>query len=82
MDSTAIHIDLGHTLLLSEVLGKLWYQLSRLLRKAQMSALGQKRTFGIVESMSALPPKADTGTQSRNVRFRVRCDLLAAQARD
>jgi hypothetical protein len=34
-----------------------------------MSALGQKRTFRNVRSMSALPPKADIGTQSRDVRF-------------
>src|SRR5215468_439194 len=31
-----------------------------------MSALGQKRTLCGVRSMSALPPKADIGTQSRN----------------
>ena len=34
-----------------------------------MSALGQKRTLGHLRLMSALPPKADIGTQSRNVRF-------------
>ena len=34
-----------------------------------MSALGQKRTFVHVQVMSALPPKADIGTQSRDVRF-------------
>src|SRR6516165_361306 len=34
-----------------------------------MSALGQKRTFEHVRVMSALPPKADIRTQSRNVRF-------------
>src|SRR5215471_18748861 len=34
-----------------------------------MSALGQKRTFREVETMSALPPKADIGTQPRDVRF-------------
>ena len=33
------------------------------------SALCQKRTFGEVEAMSALPPKADIGTQPRNVRL-------------
>ena len=32
-----------------------------------MSALGQKRTFDDVRRMSALPPKADIGTQTRNV---------------
>jgi len=30
-----------------------------------MSALGQKRTLGHVRAMSALPPKADIGTQPR-----------------
>ena len=34
-----------------------------------MSALGQKQTSRGLQSMSALPPKADIGTQSRNVRF-------------
>jgi hypothetical protein len=34
-----------------------------------MSALGQKRTSEQVRIMSALPPKADIGTQSWNVRF-------------
>ena len=34
-----------------------------------MSALGHKRTLGHVQSMSALPPKADIGTQPRDVRF-------------
>jgi hypothetical protein len=31
--------------------------------------LGQKRTFECVRRMSALPPKADIGTQPRDVRF-------------
>jgi hypothetical protein len=34
-----------------------------------MSALGQKRTLTHLLHMSALPPKADIGTQQRNVRF-------------
>jgi hypothetical protein len=34
-----------------------------------MSALGQKRTSEDVKAMSALPPKADIGTQLWNVRF-------------
>ena len=34
-----------------------------------MSALGQERTFSEQAPMSALPPKADIGTQSRNVRY-------------
>jgi hypothetical protein len=34
-----------------------------------VSALGQKQTFSEACGMSALPPKADVGTQSRNVRF-------------
>ena len=34
-----------------------------------MSALGQKRTLNHRRPMSALPPKADIGAQSWNVRF-------------
>jgi hypothetical protein len=34
-----------------------------------MSALGQKQTLQRILVMSALPPKADIGTQSWNVRF-------------
>jgi len=34
-----------------------------------MSALGHKRTFGIVQSMSALPPKADITERTGGVRF-------------
>jgi hypothetical protein len=41
-----------------------------------MSALGQKRTWPHFRSMSALPPKADIGTQSRNVRFVPKADIL------
>jgi len=41
-----------------------------------MSALGQKRTSGSVEAMSALPPKADIGTHSRNVRFVPKADIV------
>src|SRR5215467_10054647 len=33
-----------------------------------MSALGQKQTFIIVRSMSALPPKADIGPTTRSPR--------------
>src|SRR6516162_10504159 len=40
-----------------------------------MSALGQKRTSEHVQSMSALPPKADIGTQSWNVRFVPKADI-------
>src|SRR5215472_8744371 len=39
-----------------------------------MSALGQKQTFRKVQSMSALPPKADIGTQPRDVRFVPKAD--------
>jgi hypothetical protein len=31
--------------------------------------LGHKRTFGIVQAISALPPKADIDHNSRNVGF-------------
>src|SRR6516162_973731 len=40
-----------------------------------MSALGQKRTLVHVRVMSALPPKADIGTRSRNVRFVPKADM-------
>jgi hypothetical protein len=42
-----------------------------------MSALGQNRTLTLVQPMSALPPKADIGTQSRNVRFVPKADMIA-----
>ena len=41
-----------------------------------MSALGHKQTLEHVRIMSALPPKADIGTQSRNVRFVPKADIL------
>jgi hypothetical protein len=41
-----------------------------------MSALGQKQTLGKVRLMSALPPKADIETQSRDVRFVPKADIL------
>jgi hypothetical protein len=34
--------------------------------RLEMSALGQKQTFKRLRLMSALPPKADIGTQLRN----------------
>src|SRR5215467_97559 len=40
-----------------------------------MSALGHKQTFRSVKPMSALPPKADIGTQSWNVRFVPKADI-------
>jgi hypothetical protein len=40
-----------------------------------MSALGQKQTWQRILVMSALPPKADIGTQSRNVRFVPKADM-------
>src|SRR5262245_11714622 len=43
-----------------------------------MSALGQKRTLGHVRAMSALPPKADIGTQPRDVRFVPKADSCIA----
>jgi hypothetical protein len=41
-----------------------------------MSALGQKQTSRHLQPMSALPPKADIGTQSWNVRFVPIADIL------
>ena len=46
-----------------------------------MSALGQKRTLGHVRAMSALPPKADIGTQPRDVRFVPIADILRGSKR-
>jgi len=40
-----------------------------------MSALGQKQTSKHSRMMSALPPKADIGTHSRNVRFVPKADI-------
>ena len=40
-----------------------------------MSALGQKRTFGKVRLMSALPPIADIGTQACDVCFVPKADI-------
>src|SRR6516165_1722907 len=39
-----------------------------------MSALGHKRTLTSAWAMSALPPKADIETQSRDVRFVPKAD--------
>ena len=46
-----------------------------------MSALGQKQTSRLLEGMSALPPKADIGTQSRNVRFVLEGDVMRLNGR-
>jgi hypothetical protein len=40
-----------------------------------MSPLGQKRTFGEAETMSALPPKADITERRRHVRFVPKADI-------
>ena len=40
-----------------------------------MSAMGQKQTFRLFIAMSALPPKADIVTQSRNARFVPKADI-------
>jgi hypothetical protein len=44
-----------------------------------MSALGQKRTFRNVQSMSALPPKADIRPRDQDVCFGPQADLAAYQ---
>src|SRR5262249_20344452 len=44
-------------------------------RVPTMSALGQKQTSELVRAMSALPPIADIGTQSRNVCFVPKADI-------
>jgi hypothetical protein len=43
-----------------------------------MSALGQKQTFKRLRLMSALPPKADIGTQPRDVRLVPKADIELA----
>jgi len=43
-----------------------------------MSALCQKQTFSGRAPMSALPPKADIGTQPRNVRYVPKADSCGA----
>src|SRR6516225_5298408 len=45
-----------------------------------MSALGQKQTSRL-QPMSALPPKADIGTQPCNVRFVPIADVTSPNAR-
>src|SRR6516225_3596920 len=40
-----------------------------------MSALGHKRTFGLRNAMSALPPKADIGGVSSDVRYVPKADM-------
>src|SRR5262249_6590432 len=43
--------------------------------KATLSALGQKRTFALHKIMSALPPKADMCSATRDVRFGPKADM-------
>jgi len=50
-------------------------------KRRLMSASGQKQTFRHLKTMSALPPKADIGTQSRNVRFVPKADICGAANR-
>src|SRR6516165_8207382 len=50
-------------------------QVARQQSRAAMSALGQKQTSEHDWVMSALPPKADIGTRSRNVRFVPKADI-------
>ena len=47
-----------------------------------MSALGQKRTLEYVRAMSALPPKADIGTHSRDVCFVPKTTIAVPQRND
>src|SRR5262249_35751629 len=54
------------------------YGAARVPAKGLMSALGQKQTSQHLQPMSALPPKADIGTQSRNVRFVPQADSCTA----
>jgi hypothetical protein len=43
-----------------------------------MSALGHKRTFHEVQTMSALPPEADIAECDRDVRFVPKADSCTA----
>jgi hypothetical protein len=43
--------------------------------------MGQKRTFGEDETMSALPPKADMDQDGRDVRFGPKADIYNAVIR-
>jgi len=43
---------------------------------AALARAGQKQTSGHLQPTSALPPKADIGTQSWNVRFVPKTDIL------
>src|SRR6516162_1835324 len=47
-------------------------------RSEEMFALGHKQTFSKVCAMSASPPKADIGTQPRDVRFVPQADSCTA----
>ena len=51
------------------------FDICSLRRFLPMSALGQKQTSRLVRAMSALPPKADIGTQPRDVRFVPKADI-------
>jgi hypothetical protein len=43
-----------------------------------MSALGQKQTLERIQSLSALPPKADMDHHGRDVRFVPKADIVAS----
>src|SRR5215831_11775426 len=45
-----------------------------------MSALGQKQTSGHLESMSALPPKADVAERDRHIPFWHKADMEHVQS--
>ena len=44
-----------------------------------MSALGHKQTFAVQKGMSALPPKADMCSATRDVRFVPKADIYIAK---
>src|SRR6516225_622533 len=52
-----------------------WAQVPSNSGDCRMSALGQKQTSEHVWAMSALPPKADIGTQPPDVRFVPKADI-------
>jgi len=56
-------------------MGNFGFQLTREL----MSALGQKQTYAVQKSMSALPPKADICGATSDVRFGSKADMCSAR---
>jgi hypothetical protein len=63
-----------------KITGKFWQSAPIIIvaQKTSMSHLGQKQTSRHLQPMSALPSKADIGTQPLNVRFVPKADICTA----